>query len=93
MLQSMGSQRVGHDQASELIPQLPISISFMKGPICLDFVDCAPDFPFTFWVILSILFVVVQSLSCVLLFVTPWTAARQASLSITISWSLLRLVH
>ena len=23
MLQSMGSQRVGHDRASELIPQLP----------------------------------------------------------------------
>ena len=30
----------------------------------------------------------VQSLSCVRLFVTPWTAARQASLSITNSWSL-----
>ena len=29
----------------------------------------------------------VQSLSRVLLFVTPWTAARQASLSITNSWS------
>ena len=29
----------------------------------------------------------VQSLSCVLLFVTPWTAARQASLSITNSQS------
>ena len=29
----------------------------------------------------------VQSLSCVRLFVTPWTAARQASLSITNSWS------
>ena len=29
----------------------------------------------------------VQSLSCVQLFVTPSTAARQASLSITISWS------
>ena len=35
--------------------------------------------------------VVVQSLSRVLLFVTPWTAARQASLSFTISQSLLRL--
>ena len=33
----------------------------------------------------------VQSLSCVRLFVTPWIAARQASLSITISWSSLRL--
>ena len=30
----------------------------------------------------------VQSLSCVRLFVTPWTAARQASLSITNSRSL-----
>ena len=30
----------------------------------------------------------VQSLSCVRLFVTPWTATRQASLSITNSWSL-----
>ena len=29
----------------------------------------------------------VQLLSCVQLFVTPWTAACQASLSITISWS------
>ena len=29
----------------------------------------------------------VQSLSCVWLFATPWTAARQASLSITNSWS------
>ena len=34
----------------------------------------------------------VQSLSCVWLFVTPWTAARQASLSITNSWILLKLM-
>ena len=33
----------------------------------------------------------VQSLSCVWLFATPWTAAHQASLSITNSWSLLKL--
>ena len=33
----------------------------------------------------------VQSLSCVRLFVIPWTAAHQASLSITNSWSLLKL--
>ena len=32
----------------------------------------------------------VQSVSCVLLFVTPWTTARQASLSITNSQSLLK---
>jgi len=34
----------------------------------------------------------VQSLSCVWLFGTPWTAAHQASLSITNSWSLLKLM-
>ena len=33
----------------------------------------------------------VQSLSHVQLLATPWTAARQASLSITNSWNLLRL--
>ena len=36
--------------------------------------------------------VVVQSLSCVGLFATPWTAAHQASLSFTISQSLLKLM-
>ena len=35
----------------------------------------------------------VQSLSCVQLFATPWTAARQASLFITNSWSLFKLVR
>ena len=36
--------------------------------------------------------VVVRSLSCVWLFATPWTAACQASLSFTISWSLHKLM-
>ena len=36
--------------------------------------------------------VVVQSLSHVQLFATPWTAAHQASLSFTISRSLLKLM-
>ena len=35
---------------------------------------------------------VVQSLSRIWLFVTPWTAAHQASLSLTISQSLLKLM-
>ena len=34
----------------------------------------------------------VQSLSCVWLFVTPWTSTCQASLSITNSWSLSKLI-
>ena len=40
----------------------------------------------------GIIIVVVQSLSRVQLFVTPWIAACQASLSFTISWTLLKLV-
>ena len=47
--------------------------------------DCKSD-----WVTMSL--VVVQSISRVWLFATPWTAARQASLSFTISWSLLKLM-
>ena len=34
----------------------------------------------------------VQLLTCVQLFATPWTAARQASLSFTNSWSLPKLM-
>ena len=36
--------------------------------------------------------IVVRLLSHVRLFVTPWTAALQASLSFTISWNLLKLM-
>ena len=36
--------------------------------------------------------IVVQLFSHVWLFVTSWTAARQASLSFTISWSLLKFI-
>ena len=38
-------------------------------------------------------FVVVQSLSHIWLFATPWTTAHQASLFFTISVSLLKLMH
>ena len=44
------------------------------------------------WNFLIIQFSSVQSLSGVQLFATPWTAARQASLSITNSWSLLKFM-
>ena len=45
-----------------------------------------------FFMTLSVQFSSVQSLSCIRLFPTPWTAARQASLSITNSWSSLKLL-
>ena len=41
---------------------------------------------------LYLIVVIVQSPSCVWLFVTPWTAAGRSSLSFTISWSLLKLM-
>ena len=37
-------------------------------------------------------FVIFQSFSRIWLFATPWIAARQASLSFNISWSLLKLM-
>ena len=40
----------------------------------------------------TVCFIVVQSISCVWLFVMPWTAACQVSLSFTISWCLLKLI-
>ena len=36
--------------------------------------------------------VLLQSLSCLQLFAISWTAACQISLSLTISWSLLKLL-
>ena len=44
------------------------------------------------WISSLYIVVVVQALSRVQLFATPWTAACQASLSFTISWSLLKLM-
>ena len=65
-------------------------------------VDPAWDFPFhshqasvapsLFCLVCACPIVVVQSLSSVQLFATPWPAACQASLSFTISWSLLKLM-
>ena len=40
---------------------------------------------------LCLIFSSVQSLSHIQLFLTPWTAARQTTLSISNSWSLLKL--
>ena len=40
----------------------------------------------------TVYIVVVQSLSCIWLFVTPWTVARQAPLSSTVSQSLLKFI-
>ena len=55
--------------------------------------DSSIEFRFLKNIILKVVFgVVVQSVSHVRLFATPWTAECQASLSFTISWSLLKLM-
>ena len=48
--------------------------------------------PYMMLLYIRLLFSSVQSLSRVQLFETPWTATHQASLSITNSWSLLKLM-
>ena len=55
---------------------------------CQNYLWASFAFPKTATVARLIKVIVVQSPSRVWLFVTPWTAARQASLSLTISWSL-----
>ena len=42
--------------------------------------------------VVVVVVVVVQTLSHIWLFATPWTEARQASLSFTLSWGLLKLM-
>ena len=58
--------------------------------LCIENIKCV-HFVFSPELYLNIQFSSVQSLSQVRLFETPWTAACQASLSITNSWSLLKL--
>ena len=59
--------------------------NYFQGNMCILFSNVV-------LVVRTCVVVAVQSLSCVPLFATPWTSARQASLSFTISWSLLKLM-
>ena len=52
-----------------------------------------PQTQFSVVIPVQVQFSSVQSLSCVRCFVTPWTAAHHASLSITNSWSLLMSIE
>ena len=61
----------------------PVSLLFFRPPYFLRHSNIG---------ISSVQFSSVQSLSRVLLFATPWTAARQASLSFTNSQSLFKLM-
>ena len=103
-LQSMGSQRVRHNWATntftfffllfsiEWIPgskmtgyMFGVCFIYYETSSCLSNLLCHFIFP-------SAALSSIQSLSRVWLFVTPWTAACQASLSIINSQSLLKLI-
>ena len=67
-----------------------ISLSRLLNSYWLNLSECAV---FWSWLIQSCMFVVVvQLVSPVRPFATPWTAACQVSLSFTISWSLFKLM-
>ena len=70
------SNHVGRQAPARRRPQKPRGSGGQRGP----------------WGTCPVQFSSVQSLSRVQLFVTLWTAACQASLSITNSWSLLKLM-
>ena len=65
-----------------LVPSMRSSISSRSTVSCLD----------SSLLLVHFFPISVQFLSCVQLFATPWTAAYQASLSITISPSILKLL-
>ena len=87
-------QRLGRSSQKTIVqpggsPPVGCSVTQPRPALC-SLMDCStPGFPG-----LHCLpeFVVVQWLSHVRSFETPWTAARQASLSFTISQSLLKLL-
>ena len=95
-LLSMGSHRVGQDWSD-------LAAAAAECVLCeLDVVMKVTQELLAWCIVLILTFsmsvswlwsISVQSLNCVLLFVTPWTAAHQASLSITSSQSLLKLMN
>jgi len=73
-------------------PSSPLSLCPLVCSLCL-FLHCCPENKFLVTIVLDFGYMhSVQSLSRVRLFAIPWTAACQASLSITNSRSLLRFM-
>ena len=104
-LPSMGSHRVGHDSSIFKYIIASVTITRYKGFLVMNSATNQQLFNVILHsnitklfsersevIQLYLPFCSVQSLSCVQLFATPWTAACQASLSITTSRSLLKLL-
>ena len=78
----MGSHRVGHDWRDLA------AAAHNRALINICWIHIGENV----WIIGLISYSSVQLLSCVWLFVIPWTAACQAALFVTNSWSLLKLM-
>ena len=65
---------------------LQLFLEYIVIFVCLNKIYTSPSISQKYFPLV----VVVQSLSHVRFLATPWTVAHQASLSITISWSLLK---
>ena len=78
-----GVERVGHDLETK-----PLSPPFFITPQTISYLNISHTY-YAKWTCKN---ESVQSLSHLQLFATPWTAAHQVSLSITNSWSLLKLM-
>ena len=68
-----------------------IQLSYLKSPQ-MTLLKCCSQYVSKVGKLSSGQFNSVQSLSRVRLFVTPWTTARQTSLSITNTWGLFKLI-
>ena len=95
VLQSIGSQRVGHNWATELT----VLLMHVGSYSCLGIKpmpSAVEAWSLNYWAASEVPnnfeYVVVQSLNHAWFFVTPWLAAHQASLSFTIPWSFFRLM-
>ena len=84
VLRFMGSQRVRHDWVTEL--------NWTDGIMCVFILNCRISYIFCIHKLCYMLVIVVQLLSCVWLFVTPWTEAHWPLLSSTVFWSLLKFI-
>ena len=87
----MNSRPIEHCSTSDLLHIYLFSYSFSALMMHINSVKAGP---FALWLMLypSVQFSSVQSFSCDWLFVTLWTTAHHATLSMTNSWSLLKLM-
>ena len=87
------TQTHAHGVRDAIQPSHPLSSPSPPAPIPPSIIQQIPTgHLFYIWQCIRSVFSSVQSLNRVHLFATPWTAALQASLSITNSWSLLKLM-